>query len=72
MTVPKGTPQNVKDRLSEGMKATFETEDYKAFNKQNSLTPMELPGDEVLAQLQADQKRYADLVKQYGISLGQD
>ena len=71
MTVPKGTPQNVKDRLSEGMKATFETEDYKAFNKQNSLTPMELPGDEVLAQLQADQTRYADLVKQYNISLGE-
>jgi hypothetical protein len=30
---------------------------------------MEQPGDEVLAQLQADQKRYADMVKQYGISL---
>jgi hypothetical protein len=33
---------------------------------------MEVSGDEVLAQLQADQKRYADLVKKYGISLGQD
>ena len=53
------------------MKATFETEDYKAFNKQNSLTPMELPGDEVLAQLQKDQQRYADLVKQYSINLGE-
>ena len=52
------------------MKATFETEDYKAFNKQNSLTPMELSGDEVLA-WQEDQQRYADLVKQYGIELGQ-
>ena len=51
------------------MKATFETEGYKEFNKQNSLTPMELSGDEVLAQLQKDQKRYADLVKQYGINL---
>ncbi len=30
---------------------------------------MEEPGDKVLAQLQADQKRYADLVKQYGINL---
>ena len=69
MTVPKGTPQEVQDKIVEGMKATFATEDYKAFNKQNSLTPMELPGDEVLAQLQADQKRYADLVKQYGINL---
>ena len=32
---------------------------------------MELSGDEVLAQLQADQTRYADLVKQYSINLGQ-
>jgi tripartite-type tricarboxylate transporter receptor subunit TctC len=69
MTVPKGTPQNVRDKLVEGMKATFATEDYKAFNKQNSLTPMELPGDQVLAQLEKDQKRYADLVAQYGINL---
>jgi hypothetical protein len=30
---------------------------------------MEEPGDKVLAQLQEDQKRYADLVKQYGINL---
>jgi tripartite-type tricarboxylate transporter receptor subunit TctC len=69
LTVPKGTPQDVKDKLSEGLKTTFATEDYKAFNKQNSLTPMEEPGDAVLEQLQADRKRYADLVKQYGISL---
>jgi len=69
MTAPKGTPQEVKDKLIEGMQATFKTDGYKAFNKQNSLTPMEQPGDEVLAQLQADQKRYADMVKQYNISL---
>src|SRR4051812_23175606 len=69
MTTPKGTPQEVKDKLVEGLKATFETEEYKSFNKQNSLTPMEESGDEVLTQLQADQKRYADLVKQYGINL---
>lgn len=69
MTTPKGTPQEVKDKIVEGMKATFETEDYKAFNKQNSLTPLEEPGDQVLQRLQADQKRYADLVKQYGINL---
>jgi tripartite-type tricarboxylate transporter receptor subunit TctC len=69
MTVPKGTPQDVRDKLVEGMKATFATEGYKEFNKQNSLTPMELSGDEVLTQLQTDEKRYADLVKQYGIDL---
>ena len=69
MTVPKGTPQEVKDRISQGMQATFGTEEYKKFNEQNSLTPMELTGDEVLTQLQADQKRYAELVEQYKISL---
>jgi tripartite-type tricarboxylate transporter receptor subunit TctC len=51
------------------MKATFATESYQEFNKQNSLTPMELPGDEILAQLQSDKKRYEELVKQYGINL---
>lgn len=69
MTVPKGTPQDVRDRLVEGMKATFATDAYKEFNKQNSLTPMELSGEDVVAQLKADQTRYADLVKQYGIDL---
>ena len=69
MTVPKGTPQEVKDRLIEGMETTFATDRYKEFNKQNSLTPMELSGDEVVAQLQEDQQRYADLVEQYGINL---
>lgn len=69
MTVPKGTPQEVRDRLVEGMKATFDTEDYKAFNEQNSLTPMELSGEEVVAQLEEDRQRYADLVQQYGINL---
>jgi tripartite-type tricarboxylate transporter receptor subunit TctC len=69
MTVPKGTPQEVKDKLVEGMQATFKTDAYKDFNAQNSLTPMEEPGDQVLTQLQADSKRYADLVKQYGINL---
>ena len=69
MTVPKGTPQEVKDKLTEGLKATFKTDAYKSFNEQNSLTPLEEPGDQVLAQLQSDSKRYADLVKQYGINL---
>jgi tripartite-type tricarboxylate transporter receptor subunit TctC len=69
MTVPKGTPQEIQDKIAEGMRATFATESYKEFNKQNSLTPMELSGDEVLAQLQSDKKRYEALVKQYGINL---
>jgi tripartite-type tricarboxylate transporter receptor subunit TctC len=69
MTVPKGTPQDIQDKIAEGMKATFKTEGYKAFNEQNSLTAMELPGNEVLAKLQEDQRHYADLVEQYGVNL---
>jgi tripartite-type tricarboxylate transporter receptor subunit TctC len=70
MTVPKGTPQDVQDAIAEAMQATFETEEYQAFNEQNNLTPMEIPGDEVVAQLEEDTQRYADLVEEYGIDLG--
>ena len=69
LTVPKGTPQDVKDKLVEGLKATFKTSEYQDFNKQNSLTPMEVPGDQVAAQLDKDKQRYADLVKKFNISL---
>jgi tripartite-type tricarboxylate transporter receptor subunit TctC len=70
MTTPKGTPQDVKDAIWEGMEATFADEDYQSFNELNNLTPMEIPGDEVVAQLEADKQRYADLVEEYGIDLG--
>jgi len=69
MTVPKGTPQEVRDRIVEGLDATFATDAYKKFNEQNSLTPMEQAGPEVLEQLKADSKRYADLTKEFGIDL---
>ncbi|MBD3923588.1 tripartite tricarboxylate transporter substrate binding protein [Nocardioides cavernae] len=71
MTTPKGTPQDVKDAIWEGMQATFETEDYQAFNEANSLTPMEVPGDEVVEALESDKQRYADLVEQYDINLAE-
>ncbi len=70
MTVPKGTPDNVKETLTEAMQATFKTKAYQDFNKQNSLTPMELSGDEVVTQLEKDKKRFADLIDQYGLDLG--
>ena len=71
MTVPKGTPQNVKDRIIEGMQATFETEAYQSFNKKNSLTPMEISGEDVVARLEADKKRYADLVEEYDVDMAE-
>jgi tripartite-type tricarboxylate transporter receptor subunit TctC len=69
MTVPKGTPQYVRVAMIEGLKATFDTEAYQKFNEQNSFTPMEIPGEEVLAQLNEDKQRYAELVQQNGIDL---
>jgi tripartite-type tricarboxylate transporter receptor subunit TctC len=71
MTVPKGTPDDVKETIIEGMQATFETEEYQSFNEQNSLTPMEISGEEVVAQLEADKERYAALVDEFGIDLGE-
>jgi tripartite-type tricarboxylate transporter receptor subunit TctC len=70
MTVPKGTPESIRDRIIEGMKATFKTDAYQKFNEQNSLTPMEIPGDQVVAQLKEDKERYANLVEERGINLG--
>lgn len=70
MTVPKGTPQDVQDSIADAMQTTFETEAYKTFNTNNSLTPLEIPGDEVVTMLEEDKQRYADLVDEYGIDLG--
>ncbi len=70
MTTPKGTPQDVKDTIWEAMETTFGSEDYQAFNEQNSLTPLEVSGDEIVEMLTSDQERYAALVEEYGIDLG--
>jgi tripartite-type tricarboxylate transporter receptor subunit TctC len=70
MTTPKGTDQDVKDTIWEAMEATFESEDYQAFNEQNSLTPLEVSGEEIVEMLKSDQERYAGLVEEYGIDLG--
>ena len=72
MTVPKGTPQDVRTPSPRRCRPTFETEEYQEFNEQNSLTPMEIPGDEVVAQLEEDKQRYADLVEEYDINLAED
>lgn len=71
MTVPKGTPEDVQQTLVDGMQATFETEEYQKFNEQNSFTPMEISGDEVVAKLEEDQQRYAELAEKYDINLAE-
>ena len=71
MTTPKGTPQDVKDTIWEGMQATYETEEYQTFNEQNSLTPLELSADEMVEQIESDKQRYADLVEEYELDLAE-
>jgi tripartite-type tricarboxylate transporter receptor subunit TctC len=70
MTVPVGTPEDVKDTIAEAMQEIFQTEEYETFNTNNSLTPMEISGDEVVAQINEDKERYAALVAEYNIDLG--
>ncbi len=71
MTAPKGTGEDVKEAVWEGMQATYETEEYQSFVEQNSLTPMELSGEEMLEQIETDKQRYADLVAEYDINLAE-
>ncbi|MDU0315055.1 tripartite tricarboxylate transporter substrate binding protein [Phycicoccus sp. M110.8] len=69
ITTPKGTPQAVKDKLIEAAKKTYATADYKKFNEENNLTPLEVPGDEVANMLKADLQSNTDKLKKFGISL---
>ena len=69
LTVPKGTSAAVTSALISGLKATFGTQAYQRFNEHNSLTPMEIPGDQVLSRLTADTRRYTEMVAAHGIDL---
>lgn len=69
LTAPKGTPATVTNALISGLKATFATPAYERFNEHNSLTPMEIPADQVLSRLTADTRRYAEMAATAGISL---
>lgn len=70
LTTPKGAPQDVKDKLVSAAKATYGTDEYKKFNEANSLTPLEVPGDEVVSMLKSDLKSNTDKVAKFGINLG--
>lgn len=69
LTAPKGTPQDVKAKLLDAAKKTFATPEYKKFNEQNSLTPMEVTPEEVLSSLQSDTATYKKQLDEFGISL---
>jgi tripartite-type tricarboxylate transporter receptor subunit TctC len=69
VAAPKGTPQEVKDKLAAAFQETFKSDAYKAFNEQNLLTPKEISGEEVVTQWKDYAAKYKALVEKYSISL---
>jgi tripartite-type tricarboxylate transporter receptor subunit TctC len=69
VAAPKGTPQEVKDKLTAALQETFKSDAYKQFNEQNLLTPKEISGEEVVTQWKDYAAKYKSLVEKYDISL---
>jgi tripartite-type tricarboxylate transporter receptor subunit TctC len=69
VAAPKGTPQEVKDKLLAAFQESFKSDAYKEFNKKNSLTPKEISGEEVVTEWKAYAAKYKELVEKYSISL---
>jgi tripartite-type tricarboxylate transporter receptor subunit TctC len=69
VAAPKGTPQDVKDKLLASFQDTFKTDTYKEFNKKNMLTPKEISGEEVVKEWKGYAAKYKELVEKYDISL---
>ena len=68
VVAPKGTPQEVLDRLNEAFHAAFDTEEYQQFNEDNQLTPWEVD-DEVTKTYTDNLDKYAVVIEEYGIEL---
>ena len=69
VAAPKGTPQEVKDKLVAAFQEAFKSDAYKEFNKKNMLTPKEISGAEVVTEWKAYAAKYKALVEKYDISL---
>lgn len=69
VAAPKGTPQDVKDKLLAAFQETFKSEAYKSFNEKNMLTPKEISGEEVVKQWKDYAAKYKALVEKHDISL---
>jgi tripartite-type tricarboxylate transporter receptor subunit TctC len=67
---PKGTPQEVLDRLQSAFQKAFDSPEYQQFNKDNQLTPNEVSGDEVRQQWTSNLEDYRKVIEQYQIDLG--
>jgi tripartite-type tricarboxylate transporter receptor subunit TctC len=69
VAAPKGTPQEVKDKLLAAFQEAFKSDAYKEFNKKSLLTPKEISGEEVVTDWKDYAAKYKELVEKYGISL---
>ncbi|GAB5079384.1 Bug family tripartite tricarboxylate transporter substrate binding protein [Arthrobacter sp. AD-310] len=69
VAAPKGTPDDVKDKLLAAFQETFKTDAYKEFNDKNMLTPKEISGEEVVTEWKGYAAKYKELVEKYDISL---
>jgi tripartite-type tricarboxylate transporter receptor subunit TctC len=68
---PKGTPQEVLDKLRASFEKAFGTDGYKSFNEDNQLTPNEVDGETLRTQWTDNLDKYRTLVGQYSITLGE-
>jgi tripartite-type tricarboxylate transporter receptor subunit TctC len=70
IAAPKGTPQEVVDRLREAFQAAFASEDYQRFNEENLLTPHEVDGAQITEEWGTALEDYRATTEEYGIDLG--
>jgi len=70
IVAPKGTPQEVLDRLRAAFQKAFQSQAYRDFNAKRLLTPNEVDGPTLLQQWSGALQTYRGLVEQYKINLG--
>ncbi len=70
IAAPKGTPEDIIEKLRTSFEAAYETEDYQDFNAQNLLTPTEITGEEVQQTWSEALDSYRSLIEEYDINLG--
>ncbi|MGJ9413779.1 Bug family tripartite tricarboxylate transporter substrate binding protein [Aeromicrobium sp. CF4.19] len=70
IAAPKGTPEDIIEKLRTSFEAAYETEAYQDFNEQNLLTPTEITGDEVQQTWSEALESYRSLIEEYDIDLG--
>jgi tripartite-type tricarboxylate transporter receptor subunit TctC len=70
VAAPKGTPAPVLEKLRAAFKTAFESDAYKAFNKQNLFTAAEIDGAQVAKDWSTDAAKFKELAQKYDVDLG--